>query len=63
MVMVKKEAELEGVRAWIVQLMCVDKTETPIASDRELYYRNLESCRVTCITPWNTKKGKRGQKT
>lgn len=61
MVMVKKEAELEGVRAWIVQLMCVDKTETLIASDRELHYRNLESCMVTCIIPWNTKKGERGQ--
>ena len=56
--MVKKEAELEGVRAWIVQLMSADKTETPIASDRELHYRNLGSCRVKCITPWNTKKGK-----
>ena len=57
--MAKKEAELEGVRARIVQLMSADKTETPIASDRELHYRNLGSCRVKCITPWNTKKGKK----
>ena len=60
--MVKKEAELEGVRAWIVQLMSADKTETPMSSDREFYYKNLGSCRTKCITPWNiARRGRRDQ--
>jgi len=50
--MIRKEGQLEGVRARVVQVLSPDAKKTTNKSDRAKYHHNKGACVVECTSEW-----------